>query len=82
MPFKAATRASTVSLVDAGTNVLVGFVLALATQQLAFPLFGIATTLIEDSLIAGVFTAVSLARSFLLRRLFERFGTATAGGWR
>ena len=70
------------SLLEALTNVVVGYGLALATQQLAFPLFGIATTLIEDSLIAGVFTAVSLARSFLLRRVFERFGTATAGGGR
>jgi len=70
------------SLIEALTNVLIGYGLALATQQLVFPPLGIATTLVEDSLIAGVFTAVSLVRSFLLRRLFERLATVTAGGWR
>ena len=63
------------SLVEAATNVVVGYLLALATQALAFPLFGIATTLAQDSLIAGVFTLVSLARSYVLRRVFERLGS-------
>jgi hypothetical protein len=48
--------------------------LALLAQQLVFPLFGIATTLAKDSLIAAIFTAVSQARSFLLRRMFEHLG--------
>ena len=39
-----------------------------------FPLFGIATTRAQDGAIAGVFTLVSLPRSYLLRRLFERVG--------
>ena len=62
------------SLVEAGANVAVGYLLALATQALVFPLFGIATTLAQDSLIAGTFTLVSLARSYVLRRAFERLG--------
>ena len=62
------------SLVEAGTNVVAGYLLALVTQALVFPLFGIVTTLVQDSLIAGVFTLVSLARSYLLRRVFERLG--------
>ena len=62
------------SLVEAGTNVLVGYGLALATQALVFPLFGIMTTLAQDSALAGVFTLVSLAHSYLLRRVFERLG--------
>ena len=62
------------SLIEAITNVLVGYGVALLTQQLVFPLLGIATTLATDSLIAGVFTPVSLARSYLLRRLFETAG--------
>ena len=63
------------SALEAVANVLVGYLVALAAQQLVFPLFGIHTTLAQDSAIAAVFTAVSLARSFLLRRLFERVGT-------
>ena len=69
------TQTRTASLLEAGTNVLVGYVVALLAQQLVFPLFGIHTTLAEDSAIAAEFTAVSLARSYLLRRVFERLGT-------
>ena len=66
------------SLVEAGVNVVVGYVLALATQALVFPLFGIAATLAQDGLIAGVFTLVSLVRSYLLRRVFERVSRRSA----
>lgn len=70
---RAQTR--TASLLEAGTNVLVGYLVALLAQQLIFPLFGIHTTLAQDSAIAAAFTAVSLARSYLLRRAFERIGS-------
>ena len=70
---RAQSRAA--SLIEAGTNVLVGYVVALAAQQLVLPLFRIHTTLAQDSVIAAIFTAVSLARSYLLRRVFERIGT-------
>ena len=65
----------TASLMETGTNVVVGYLVALAAQQLVFRLFGIHTTLAQDSAIAAAFTAVSLVRSYLLRRLFERIGT-------
>ncbi len=75
---RAQSRAA--SLLEAGTNVLVGYVVALLAQQLVFPLVGIHTTLAEDSAIAAAFTAVSLARSYLLRRVFERLGTGRGAG--
>jgi hypothetical protein len=62
------------SLVEAVTNVVFGYGAALLTQWLLFPLFGIATTIRTDVAIAAVFTVVSLARSYALRRLFERLG--------
>ena len=66
------------SLLEAATNVALGFVLALATQALVYPLFGIATTFVTDGAIAVIFTMVSLARSYLVRRAFETCGTRTA----
>jgi hypothetical protein len=60
-----------VSLIEAGVNVLVGYAIALVTQQMVFPLFGITATLATHSKIAAAFTGVSLVRSYLLRRLFE-----------
>jgi hypothetical protein len=59
------------SLVEAMTNVVVGFALALATQLAIFPLFGIVASLTDNLLISSIFTAVSIGRSYALRRLFE-----------
>jgi len=70
------------SLAEAGANVVVGYGVALAAQQLIFPLFAIHTTLAQDSAIAAAFTLVSLLRSYLLRRIFERISTGRGGGSR
>jgi hypothetical protein len=71
------TQSRAGSLLEAGTNVLVGYLLALITQRLLYPLFGIETTVATDSIIAAAFTLVSLARSYVLRRLFERLSGST-----
>jgi hypothetical protein len=59
------------SLVEAVANVIVGYAVAVATQLLVFPLFALATTFGQNLAIGGIFTMVSLARSYLLRRMFE-----------
>lgn len=59
------------SFVEAIVNVAVGYGVAVVTQILIFPLLGLHTTLGQNLAMGGVFTIVSLARSFLLRRLFE-----------
>ena len=60
------------SLIEAAANVVVGYVLAITTQILVFPWFGIEAALGEHLAIGLVFVGVSLARGYLLRRLFER----------
>ncbi len=59
------------SLAEALANVVVGYVLAVATQIVVFPWFGIETGLAEHMTIGLAFVGVSLARGYLLRRLFE-----------
>ena len=59
------------SLVEAITNVAVGYGVAVLTQILIFPIFGLHTTLAQNLKMGAVFTVVSIARSFALRRLFE-----------
>lgn len=66
------------SMIEAATNVVVGYVLAIATQIVVFPWFGIETGLAEHMTIGLAFTGVSLARGYLLRRLFEAFRTRSA----
>jgi hypothetical protein len=59
------------SLVEAITNVVVGFLLALLTQIVVFPFFGLTVSVADNVLIGSIFTTVSVLRSFVLRRLFE-----------
>ena len=59
------------SMVEAIANVAVGYGVAVVTQILIFPVFGLHTTLVQNLKMGGIFTIVSLARSFALRRLFE-----------
>jgi len=58
------------SFVEAVTNIVVGYGLAVLTQMVVFPLFGLDSSLRENLLIGGAFTVVSLFRSYALRRLF------------
>ena len=58
------------SLIEAITNVIVGYGVAVMTQILVFPMFGLEAALGEHMVIGVAFVAVSLARSYLLRRLF------------
>jgi putative effector of murein hydrolase len=60
------------SLIEAVTNVAVGYVLAVITQIVVFPWFGIQPSLGENLAIGSIFTGISLLRSYALRRLFER----------
>ena len=59
------------SLVESLANVLVGYGVAVATQMAVFPLFGLVVTVTENLLIGLIFTAVSIVRSYALRRTFE-----------
>jgi hypothetical protein len=64
-------QSRTMSMVEAAANVVVGYVLAIATQIVVFPWFGIEAALSEHLAIGMAFVGVSLARGYLLRRLFE-----------
>jgi hypothetical protein len=59
------------SLVEALTNVAVGYGIAVVTQMAVFPLFGLHATLAQNMMMGAIFTVVSIARSYALRRVFE-----------
>lgn len=61
------------SLIESWANIIVGYGLALLTQLTVFPLLGIEVRLDQNILIGLIFTAVSLARSYTLRRIFNRW---------
>jgi len=57
--------------VEAVTNVAVGYGVAVGTQLVVLPWFGVHLSLSDNLLIGVVFTVVSLVRSYALRRLFN-----------
>ena len=59
------------SLAESLMNVAIGYGIALASQIIVFPMFGIHIPLSSNIGIGVIFTVVSIGRSFALRRLFE-----------
>jgi hypothetical protein len=70
---EAMTQSRKQSAFEAVANVVVGYGIAVLTQFTVFPLFGIHATVGQNLAIGAIFTGVSLARSYLLRRLFNLF---------
>lgn len=65
------SQTRTASAIEATANVAIGFGIALLAQALIFPRFGFTPSASENLQIGALFTLVSLARSYLLRRLFN-----------
>ncbi|MDO5757548.1 MAG: hypothetical protein Q4P24_08535 [Rhodobacterales bacterium] len=68
------TQSRRMSLVEAVTNVIVGYAVAVVTQIVVFPWFGLHPTIGENLMIGVIFVGISLLRSYILRRLFARWG--------
>jgi hypothetical protein len=62
------------SAVEASTNVLIGYLVSVAANIIILPLFGYDVTVADSFAIGLAFTAVSLVRSYLLRRVFNWIG--------
>lgn len=59
------------SLLESILNVMIGYTIAILTQILVFPLFGIQIPISSQLSIGGIFTAVSIIRSYYVRRFFN-----------
>ena len=59
------------SLVESIVNILIGYGVALLSQIIIFPLFGIYVPLSTNLWIGAWFTVISLARSYIIRRFFN-----------
>ena len=60
------------SLIESIINVSVGYFVAVTGQILIFPLFDIRIGMSDNLIIGLLFTAISIARSYFLRRIFNR----------
>jgi len=62
------------SAVEASANVAIGYLVSVAANLLILPLFGYDVSVADSFAIGVAFTAVSLVRSYALRRAFNWLG--------
>ena len=60
------------SFAESLCNVAIGYLIALASQLVIFPLYGVHVPLSSNIYIGLWFTAVSIIRSYCIRRFFTR----------
>lgn len=60
------------SLIESAINVSIGYAVALVSQIAVFPMFGIHVPIGTNLAIGAIFTVISIARSYAVRRLFNR----------
>lgn len=61
------------SALEAVANVAVGYMVSVAANIVILPMFGYGVTVAQSLAIGLAFTAISLARSYILRRIFNTF---------
>lgn len=59
------------SFIESVVNVLIGLGINVYAQHVIFPLFGVHIPVRDNLEIAAIFTVISIARSFTLRRIFN-----------
>ena len=60
------------SFAESAINVTIGYGVALISQMIVFPFFEIHITMESNLLIGAIFTAISIVRSYVVRRIFNR----------
>jgi hypothetical protein len=66
------------SITEAITNTCIGFAINYTANLLIFPLFGMHISLANNLLMGFIYTGISIARSYVLRRVFNGFTTRKA----
>lgn len=60
------------SLIESISNVFIGYLVALLSQIIIFPIFDINTSFKNNIYIGLWFTVISICRSYILRRIFNK----------
>lgn len=65
------TQTKKQSLIESVTNVLIGMAISLIVQIIVYPLMDIEVKFIQNIYLTLIFTVVSIARSYVVRRFFN-----------
>ena len=60
------------SLTEAVINTFIGFVIAFISQLIIFPIVGVDVTLGQNFILTILFTLVSIIRTYIIRRYFNK----------
>lgn len=60
------------SLAESLTNVTIGYLVSVLTSIIVLPLFGVTLSIAENAQLSLVYTVVSIARSYAVRRAFNK----------
>lgn len=60
------------SFFESLTNVAIGYIIAVSSQIIIFPLFNIYIPITDNFLIGFYFTVISIIRSYIVRRFFNK----------
>lgn len=72
------TRQSRIeSMAEVAINVVIGFTISMFAQLVIFPQYHIEVSMQANLEIGAWFTVVSIIRSYVLRRIFNRYGGPT-----
>ena len=65
------SQSRTGSLIEAFINVLIGFWINYIANLLIFPMFGFQISLSDNFIMGLIYTAISIGRSYVIRRWFN-----------
>jgi len=67
------------SLAESLVNIAIGITIGFLSNIIVLPAFGYNVTLSDATMISLVFTIISLARSYCIRRIFNKFNFFSKG---
>lgn len=67
------------SLMESVTNIAIGVTIGFISNIIILPAFGYKVTLTDGLYISLVFTAISLARSYIIRRVYNKYNFFSRG---
>ena len=71
----AAMQSKRMSIIEAVSATATSYCVAIGSQLVIYPYFGIQITLAQNFGLAGAFTVISLVRGYLVRRAFNHIHT-------
>ena len=68
------------SMIESAANILIGYFINLCSVQIIAPILGVQIGLGQNAILGLCLMAIAIARSYAVRRIFNRRHVASRGG--